>query len=120
MGKLNRTSVMSASELLFSYGTLQNTLVQLETFGRVLEGYADQLLDYQLRYIKIEDASVVALSGKTYHPIAVPSVSDYVDGVVFKITQTELLKSDQYEVNAYRRIKGRFKSGQDAWVYVKA
>lgn len=111
---------MNTSELLFSYGTLQNTPVQLETFGCVLEGYADQLLDYQLRRVKIEDTSVVELSGKTHHPIAVPSVGDCVDGVVFKITQTELFKSDQYEVDAYQRIKGKFQSGQDAWVYVKA
>ncbi|MBT6278886.1 MAG: gamma-glutamylcyclotransferase, partial [Candidatus Thioglobus sp.] len=26
-------------ELLFSYGTLQDTPVQIETFGRELEGY---------------------------------------------------------------------------------
>nr|WP_024792177.1 gamma-glutamylcyclotransferase family protein [Candidatus Ruthturnera calyptogenae] len=107
-------------ELLFSYGTLQNVLVQLETFGRVLEGYTDQLLDYQLHYIKIEDISVIELSGKTYHPIAVFSMGDCVDGVVFKITQIELFKSDQYEVDTYQRIKGKFQSGQDAWVYVEA
>ncbi|MBW5289970.1 MAG: hypothetical protein Rpha_2069 [Candidatus Ruthia sp. Apha_13_S6] len=94
--------------------------MQLKTFGRVLEGYADQLLDYQLRHIKIEDASVVELSGKTRHPIAVSSEGDYIEGVVFKITQTELLRSDQYEVDAYQRIKGKFQSGQDAWVYVEA
>ncbi len=109
----------SKTQLLFSYGTLQNTQVQLETFGRVLEGYADKLLDYQLCHVKIEDASVVELSGETHHPIATPSSGDFVDGVVFKITQTELLKSDQYEVDSYQRIKGKFQSGQDAWVYVK-
>ncbi len=111
---------MSTSELLFSYGTLQNTSVQLETFGRVLEGYADKLLDYQLRSVKIEDATVVELSGKNHHPIAVSNAGDYIEGVVFTITQAELLKSDQYEVDAYRRIKGKFQSGQDAWVYIKA
>jgi len=35
-------------EQLFSYGTLQNVEVQLETFGRELTGSKDHLLGYQL------------------------------------------------------------------------
>jgi hypothetical protein len=34
--------------LLFSYGTLQSSTVQLETFGRELVGYKDKLLNYRL------------------------------------------------------------------------
>ncbi len=50
---------------------------------------------------------------------SVSSASDYVDGVVFEITQTELLKSDQYGVDAYQSIKGKFQSGQDAWCMLR-
>ncbi|WP_246260809.1 hypothetical protein [Candidatus Ruthia endofausta] len=50
--------------------------MQLKIFGRVLEDYADQILDYQLRHIKIKDVLVVELSGKTHHPIVVPSAND--------------------------------------------
>ncbi len=111
---------MSTDELLFSYATLQDSQVQLQTFGRKLQGYQDRLLDYQLQQIKIEDDFVVALSGKTYHPIAVPSIGKFVDGTVFEITLAELTQSDQYEVCTYKRIKGEFQSGIKAWVYVKS
>jgi hypothetical protein len=31
-----------------------------------------------------------------------------------------LVRSDKYEVDAYKRVMGRFKSGAQAWVYVSA
>lgn len=113
---------MNEIKLLFSYGTLQNTPVQLETFGRELVGSADQLLGYKLEMVEIKDQGVVALSGKTHHPIAVASQdeSDFVSGVIFEITPKELAQSDLYEVSDYKRVMGVFKSGQKAWVYVQA
>ncbi len=113
---------MNTTEPLFSYGTLQNAEVQLETFGRELEGFVDVLLGYQLEMVEIEDAQVVLLSGKTHHPIAVLSAdkSAEIKGMVFKITQQELARSDKYEVDAYQRVLGQFKSGKKAWVYVSA
>jgi len=117
-----RGSLVSEIKLLFSYGTLQNRLVQLETFGRELVGNEDQLLGYKLEMVKIGDQQVVALSGKTHHPIAVASQdkSDFVPGVIFEITSEELTQSDLYEVSDYKRVMGAFKSGQKAWVYVQA
>jgi hypothetical protein len=113
---------MNTTEHLFSYGTLQNTQVQLETFGRELEGHKDQLLGYKLEMVEIGDDDVVALSGETHHPIAVVSKdkNDVVSGVVFAITADELAQSDLYEVSDYKRVMGRFKSGKQAWVYVQA
>lgn len=52
------------TELLFSYGTLQQEEVQLATFGRKLEGKLDQLLGYVLSMLKIRDPHVLATSGK--------------------------------------------------------
>lgn len=113
---------MHEIKLLFSYGTLQNTPVQLETFGRELTGSEDQLLGYKLEMVEIKDQSVVALSGKIHHPIAVASQdkNDFVSGVIFEITPKELEQSDLYEVRDYKRVTGEFKSGQKAWVYVQA
>ncbi|CAC9585785.1 hypothetical protein [uncultured Gammaproteobacteria bacterium] len=113
---------MNIVECLFSYGTLQDTSVQLETFGRKLEGHADQLLGHKLEMVEICDVDVVALSGETHHPIAVVSKdkNDFVSGVIFEITPEELAQSDEYEVNEYKRVMGEFKSGQKAWVYVQA
>jgi hypothetical protein len=39
--------------------------------------------------LEIQDASVIKLSGKTHHPIAVSSQSDTVSGQVFEITAVE-------------------------------
>ncbi|SMN14943.1 hypothetical protein CRYPD_248 [uncultured Candidatus Thioglobus sp.] len=109
----------SATILLFSYGTLQTPAVQLETFERKLVGYEDQLLGYKLAMIKIQDQGVVALSGETHHPIAIPSSSERILGKVFKITPEELVQSDKYEVDEYQRVLGQMASGKPAWVYVK-
>jgi hypothetical protein len=45
-----------------------------------LVGYKDKLLNYRLAMLEIQDASVIKLSGKTHHPIAVSSQSDTVSG----------------------------------------
>ncbi len=113
---------MNTIEYLFSYGTLQNRLVQLETFGRALVGSKDQLLDYRLDMVRIKDEAVVALSGETHHPIAVISIdnADEISGMIFEVTAEELAQSDQYEVDDYQRVIGEFKSGKRAWVYVSA
>ncbi len=106
---------------LFSYGTLQNPTVQLETFGRVLEGQKDQLPGYKLEMIEICDCDVVDLSGDTHHPVAIKTnnKNDKVSGVVFKISNQELMQSDRYEVDAYKRVERTMTSGQKAWVYVQ-
>ena len=106
-------------QLLFSYGTLQDVAVQIQTFGRKLEGRADILLDYRLAQVEIMDKSVVELSGKTHHPIAIACLGEKIKGIVFEITQAELDQSDKYEVDAYQRVVGCFSSGKKAWVYVQ-
>lgn len=111
---------MSETTLLFSYGTLQNTSVQIQTFGRELTGYNDELLGYKLVMIKIKDKKVVALSGELHHPIAIPEPNTHIKGKVFKITPDELVQSDKYEVANYQRVLGEMLSGQAAWVYVQS
>ncbi|WP_412850808.1 hypothetical protein ACL0VS_01630 [Chryseobacterium sp. PMSZPI] len=48
---------------LFSYGTLQKKQVQLETFGRVLQGEKDILSGYKLNMLEITDIEVLRKSG---------------------------------------------------------
>jgi len=107
---------------LFSYGTLQQKEVQLSTFGRELEGTTDRLVGYILAEVRIEDEDVVSTSGKLFHPIARPTKTseDRVDGMVFEITDEELQQSDDYEVDAYKRVATTLESGKVAWVYVEA
>lgn len=109
------------SERLFSYGTLQQTNVQRETFGRVLDGKPDALVGFRRELVEITDRAVLATSGERFHPIVVKSgnASDRVEGAVFEITAAELAAADAYEVDDYVRVEALLESGLKAWTYVK-
>jgi hypothetical protein len=108
--------------LLFSYGTLRDPAVQKANFGRELAGRDDRILGFRLELIEIADPEVVALSGLTHHPILIASgdPADTVDGAALELTEDELLRADEYEVDDYRRIEATLASGDTAWVYVAA
>lgn len=111
---------MAGDVWLFSYGTLQQADVQRATFGRLLEGRRDALPGWATAMVEIRAPGVVARSGKTHHPIVRPSDNpgDVVEGHVFRITSTELAAADAYEVDDYKRIAVRLRSGLEAFVYV--
>lgn len=111
---------MNQKHYLFSYGTLQLAKVQLENYGRLLQGEKDSLKYYKLDKLQITDAEVLRKSGKEFHPIAVKtnSPNDRLEGTVFEVTDEELLQTDQYEVSDYKRVLETFDSGKKAWVYV--
>ncbi|WP_440056920.1 gamma-glutamylcyclotransferase family protein (plasmid) [Pseudoalteromonas sp. T1lg65] len=108
--------------LLFSYGTLQQEQVQLETFGRLLTGTPDILDGYKVAQVKITDAAVIAASQKDIHPILVESTasSEGVQGTVFEITDDELKQADDYEVDDYQRVAATMRSGVKCWIYCAA
>ena len=109
------------SELLFSYGTLQQDEVQQASFGRLLKGHADALVGWKQEMVEITDPDVLRHSGKTHHPIVMPGrKDDSVAGTVFEITEEELAAADAYEVSDYKRVAATLASGLTAWVYVKA
>jgi gamma-glutamylcyclotransferase (GGCT)/AIG2-like uncharacterized protein YtfP len=106
---------------LFSYGTLQQTEVQLATYGRQLEGEPDVLPGYRLETVVIDDPYVVGVSGKEVHTIARRSgdAADRIRGVVFLLTDDELKATDAYETAAYTRIEATLESGRTAYVYAR-
>lgn len=112
----------TATELLFSYGTLQQPEVQRATFGQELDGHADAIVGFDLDYVTITDPHVLATSGNDRHPILRPSseATAEVAGTVFSITPAQLLAADEYEVDDYQRISVPLRSGATAWVYVFA
>jgi hypothetical protein len=112
----------TASERLFSYGTLQLESVQMSTFGRRLVGTSDALAGYKVVPLKIDDPTVVAISGKAVHTMATPTgrASDVVAGIVFAVTPDEIQRADTYEVAAVTRVSLVLQSGARAWVYVEA
>jgi gamma-glutamylcyclotransferase (GGCT)/AIG2-like uncharacterized protein YtfP len=106
---------------LFSYGTLQQESVQRASFGRALTGKPDALLGFRREMVEIIDAEVFCLSGERFHPILVlGEAQDEIAGMVFEVTDEDLARADAYEVDNYRRISAKLKSGLDAFVYVKA
>lgn len=110
-----------ASECLFSYGTLQDDTVQLATFGRRLQGSADELRGYHCTMLDIRDPQVVATSGATHHPIVrhTGDPAHAVQGTLLRVTPEELARADAYEVDDYRRVEVTLASGRRAWVYVQ-
>src|SRR6218665_946718 len=103
------------TELLFSYGTLQQEDVQKASFGRLLGGRTDALPGFKQTMIAISDPEVVRTSGKAYHPIVTPGeATDSVPGMVFEITAEELAAADSYEVSDYRRVAATLASGVTA------
>ena len=110
------------TEFLFSYGTLQLEAVQMTTFGRSLAGTSDALRGFDLVLLKIEDQTVVAISGKAHHTMArfTGRASDVVSGTVFAVTPDEIQNADKYEVAAVKRMAVVLQSGVRAWAYVDA
>ena len=106
--------------LLFSYGTLQDPAVQRANFGRELEGRRDRLPGYEVALLEITDPDVLAVSGKTHHPVVrhTGDDEDGVDGTVFEVSDDELEAADKYEVDDYSRLLVSLGSGVRAWVYV--
>ena len=112
----------AGTELLFSYGTLQLEPVQMATFGRRLSGVSDVLRGFELALLKIEDQTVVAISGKAHHTMAKVTGrdSDVIPGTVFTVTPGEIQNADKYEVAAVKRVAVVLQSGVRAWAYVDA
>jgi len=94
----------------------------MATFGRLLSGSRDTLLRFALAPLKIEDARVIAVSGKAEHTIAkfTGHDNDVIPGVVFELTADDLQRADNYEVADCRRVALTLSSGRLAWVYVDA
>ena len=97
---------------VFSYGSLQKPAVQLATFGRLLEGNADALVGFELGTAQNPRHTNVKRSAHAGNRVA---------GMVFKLTDAELVTADEYErADAYTRIAVLLASGLEAWVYVEA
>lgn len=105
---------------LFSYGTLQKDAVQLELFGRLLNGAKDVLEGYKLASIEITDEAFLAKGAAKYQLTALSSKNDadFIEGTIFAISAEELRAADQYEPDNYQRVEIILRSGRKAWIYI--
>jgi hypothetical protein len=94
----------------------------MATFGRQLVGTRDALRGFEVVSLKIEDQTVVAISGTAHHTMATFTgrASDVVSGTVFAVTPDEIQNADKYEVAAVKRVAVVLQSGVRAWAYVDA
>src|SRR5438876_6442315 len=101
------------TELLFSYGTLQLEAVQMATFGRQLAGTSDALRGFEQVLLKIENQTVVAISGKAHHTMAkfTGRASDVVCGICRCGFLRRSARSRYHAGNRHPRAE----SGDDAW-----
>ena len=109
--------------LLFSYGTLQQPVVQIATFGRILAGRPDLLRGFAPASVPIVDPARARAVGRSHHANAVRTTrdDDRVSGTVLEVTDAELAAADCYEiVDGYSRMLVPLASGVEAWIYVHA
>ena len=111
---------MDADQLLFSYGTLQRVDMQLDTFGRLLDGDADILPGYTIDYAEVSDRRTGDGSPRSVRPLVRPTGNrlDKVVGRALWVTEDELEACDEYEVSLYRRVAVVLGSGRAAWAYI--
>lgn len=107
---VEQTPIESATEYLFTYGTLRDEAVQNMVFSRILSGKEDILKDYTLA------KEMVGGLYPTIHPSK--ENKGQVTGEVFIVSNAELLRADSYEGDAYYRKKVTLASGIQAWVYL--
>ncbi|MCX2850238.1 MULTISPECIES: gamma-glutamylcyclotransferase family protein [Curtobacterium] len=111
-----------ATHRVFSYGTLQQPLVQESLFGDHVPTTADSLPGWRLDWVTITDPDVIRTSGSDRHPILRRGAAgDVVEGVALTLGyEWQLRAVDDYEVADYQRIQVTLASGWTAWVYVAA
>lgn len=102
---------------LFTYGTLQHEDVQENLFGRALKGTPEKLIGYALKRIQIEEEF-----GIVHYPVIVETKNetDFIEGIVYEVTEKELNQADLYEGMHYKRVEVHLHSNQKAWAYSAA
>ena len=98
---------------LFTYGTLQNSKMQLALFKRLLKGQPDQLKGFKQESI---------ILGNNRYPILIKSndPKNTITGICYALNEKEIKICDEYEGSSYQKIKVTLESKKEAWVYIEA
>ena len=100
---------------LFAYGTLKDIDVQQDIFGRILKGTPASLIGYTITKIEIEEEF-----GMETYPIitATEDPKDIISGLLYELTDEEILLADTYEGLHYKRAEVTLESNEKAWAYI--
>nr|WP_260149063.1 gamma-glutamylcyclotransferase family protein [Microbacterium endophyticum] len=105
--------------MLFSYGTMRSTAVQLDTLGHVVTWEVDVLTGYTVDYLEIDDPRDDAPGINTHARMrSTGSSLDKVVGFVCEVSEAELDALDNYEAARGRRSEVTLDSGRVAWAYL--
>ena len=108
---IQNTKLKTATENLFVYGTLLEPEVRQMVFTRDIEGREDALPGYRIHKNKVAGL---------YPSVEIThSREDRVSGEVVVVSPGDLIRADQYEGEAYMRIRAKLDSGTEAWVYLE-
>lgn len=93
----------------------------METFGRILQGEKDCLPGYEVSMLEITDEEVLKKSNQKFHPILHFSGNEnsVVEGMLYEVSNDEISRADEYEVDDYKRVEAVFTSGKTGFLYVK-
>ncbi len=109
--EIQNTELRTATENLFIYGTLLEPDVRKMVFTREIEGREDVLPGYRIHKNKVAGLyPSVEITNKK---------EDKVSGEVVVVSPGDLKRADQYEGEAYMRIRVKLDSGAEAWVYLE-
>ena len=95
-------------ELLFVYWTLKDPDLQKQVLGREISGEDDILEHYKLSEIDTAD---------WVYPIVIESQNQEVKWFILTISKFDFPALDEYESEAYKRVKVFLKSWKEVWIY---
>ena len=94
---------------IFVYGSLLNKTLRTNVLCHEIEGVEDILEGYT-----IDTHSVLGA-----YPTVIKSEGEFVNGKVFKVSDSDIEKMDRYESHYYKKIEVTLKSGVMSLVYLE-
>lgn len=101
--------MITVDKNIFVYGSLLSDKLRYNIIGREIEGKPDILEDYI-----IDTHSVL-----TQYPTVIKLKGGFVNGKVFKVTDSDIEKMDRYETHYYKKIEVTLKSGVMSLIYIE-
>ena len=93
---------------LFSYGTLQDPMIQLRLLGRLLNRRPASINGWHKTKVFAEDG---------WYP-AIKKGKEQIWGSILEIEEKDFTALDEYEGSAYKRIQTRTSEGESVFVYI--
>lgn len=94
---------------IFTYGTLMDSSVRTRVLGKEISGKNDSLSNFKLKKHSVLYS----------YPVVEKDEGNNVIGMVFDVTDDDLVKLDYYESEYYRRERVTLDSGVKSMVYVE-